>query len=79
LTYEGTATLGCPSSADRPFALVTPRHRDPMPGPPAFGQTAQGGATRRRGQFVGKRVGSARARMREERSDDRSPATVPRC
>src|SRR5438105_748448 len=29
------------------------------------------------GQFVGKRAGSARAGMREERSDDRSPATAP--
>jgi hypothetical protein len=29
------------------------------------------------GQFVGKWVGSARAVMREERSDDRSPATAP--
>jgi len=29
------------------------------------------------GQFVGKWVGSARAGMREERSDDRSPATAP--
>jgi len=29
------------------------------------------------GQFVGKRVGSARARMRKERSDDRNPATAP--
>jgi hypothetical protein len=29
------------------------------------------------GQFVGKRVGSARARMREEPSDDRTPATAP--
>jgi hypothetical protein len=29
------------------------------------------------GQFVGKRVGRARAGMREERSDDRSPATAP--
>jgi hypothetical protein len=28
------------------------------------------------GQFVGKRVGRARAEMREERSDDRIPATA---
>jgi hypothetical protein len=31
------------------------------------------------GQFVGKRVGCARAGMREERSDDRSPAKAPPC
>src|ERR1051326_7004167 len=29
------------------------------------------------GQFVGKWAGSARAGMREEQSDDRSPATAP--
>jgi hypothetical protein len=29
------------------------------------------------GQCVGKRAGSARARAREERSDDRTPATAP--